>query len=230
MIVEVLIKSLFILLVVVAAIAPVITWIERKQSAVMQDRIGANRADINGITVLGLLHPLADVIKLLSKEDVVPLGANRVMHLLAPLVAAAPAVVAFAVIPFGGVYTFGELHALARRRQSRLGPALHLRDRLDRHLRHRDGGLVEQQQLVAARRPARVGPDDLVRGHDGALRRRRLHGVPDAEAAGHVRSRRTPRFRVLGFLQHLFGDAACRRGSTGCGCRRGASSTSRSAS
>jgi NADH-quinone oxidoreductase subunit H len=107
-IVEVLIKSLFILLVVVAAIAPVITWIERKQSAVMQDRIGANRADINGITLLGLLHPLADVIKLLSKEDVVPAGANRVMHLIAPLVAAAPAVIAYAVIPYGGVYQFGE--------------------------------------------------------------------------------------------------------------------------
>jgi NADH-quinone oxidoreductase subunit H len=106
-IVEVLIKSLFILLVVVAALAPVITWIERKQSAVMQDRIGANRADVGGITVLGLLHPLADVIKLLSKEDVVPAGANRVMHLIAPLVAAAPAVIAYAVIPYGGVYTFG---------------------------------------------------------------------------------------------------------------------------
>jgi len=105
---EVVIKSLFILLVVVAALAPVITWIERKQSAVMQDRIGANRADISGITVLGLLHPLADVIKLLSKEDVVPFGANRVMHLVAPLVSAAPAVVAYAVIPYGGVYTFGD--------------------------------------------------------------------------------------------------------------------------
>jgi len=49
----------------------------------MQDRIGANRADVAGITVLGLLHPLADVIKLLTKEDVVPIGANRVMHQLA---------------------------------------------------------------------------------------------------------------------------------------------------
>ena len=105
--VEVLLKALFILLVVVAGLAPVITWVERKQSAVMQDRIGANRADIAGLTVLGLLHPLADVIKLLTKEDVVPRGANRFMHLIAPVIAAVPAVVAFAVIPYGGIYTFG---------------------------------------------------------------------------------------------------------------------------
>ncbi len=106
--VEVIVKVLFILIVMVAGIAPVITWIERKQSAVMQDRIGANRADIGGITVLGLLHPAADVIKLMSKEDVVPDGANRVLHLLSPLIAAVPAIIAFAVIPFGGVYQFGD--------------------------------------------------------------------------------------------------------------------------
>jgi NADH-quinone oxidoreductase subunit H len=106
--VEVIVKSLFILVVVVVGLAPVITWIERKQSAVMQDRIGANRADVAGITVLGLLHPLADVIKLLTKEDVVPTGANRVMHQLAPMIAAVPAVIAYAVIPFGGVYSFGD--------------------------------------------------------------------------------------------------------------------------
>jgi NADH-quinone oxidoreductase subunit H len=105
--VEVLIKTVFILLVVVGGFAPVVTWIERKQSAIMQDRIGANRADIAGVTVLGLFHPLADVVKLLTKEDVVPEGANRVMHLLAPVIAAVPAVIAYAVIPFGGVYLFG---------------------------------------------------------------------------------------------------------------------------
>jgi NADH-quinone oxidoreductase subunit H len=103
------VKTLFILLVAVGALAPVITWIERKQSAVMQDRIGANRADIAGITLLGLLHPLADVLKLLTKEDVVPQGANRVMHIMAPVIAAVPAIIAFAVIPYGGTYTFGDL-------------------------------------------------------------------------------------------------------------------------
>ena len=106
--IEVIVKTLFILLVVVGALAPVITWIERKQSALMQDRIGANRADVAGITVLGLLHPLADVFKLLAKEDLVPTGANRVLHGLAPIIAAIPALIAFAVIPYGGVYTFGD--------------------------------------------------------------------------------------------------------------------------
>ena len=106
--IEVIVKTVFIVLVVVGALAPVITWIERKQSAVMQDRIGANRADVAGITILGLLHPAADVIKLLSKEDVVPTGANRVMHLISPLIAALPAIVAYAVIPYGGVYSFGD--------------------------------------------------------------------------------------------------------------------------
>ncbi len=106
--VEVIIKVAFILFVVVGAFTPLITWVERKQSAVMQDRIGANRADIAGITIIGLFHPIADALKLMIKEDVVPHGANRVMHLLAPMVGALPAIIAFAVIPYGGVYTFGE--------------------------------------------------------------------------------------------------------------------------
>lgn len=105
MLLAAIIKTVFILGVVVGAFAPVVTWIERKQSAVMQDRIGANRADIGGVTVIGLLHPLADVIKLFSKEDVVPIGANRVMHILAPVIAAVPAIIAYGIIPFGGVYT-----------------------------------------------------------------------------------------------------------------------------
>jgi NADH-quinone oxidoreductase subunit H len=106
--IEVLIKSLFVLLVVVAGLTPIITWVERKQSAVMQDRIGANRADVAGITILGLFHPIADVLKLITKEDVIPQGANRVLWALAPMVSALPAVIAFAVIPFAGVYAFGD--------------------------------------------------------------------------------------------------------------------------
>jgi NADH-quinone oxidoreductase subunit H len=108
LILGVIVKLLFIVLVVAGLFLPLITWIERKQSAVMQDRIGANRADVLGLTLIGLLHPAADVLKLLSKEDVVPFGANRVLHQLAPVMALVPALVTLAVIPFGGVYTLGD--------------------------------------------------------------------------------------------------------------------------
>ncbi len=103
---QVVFKLLFIVLVIMAAFLPLITWVERKQSAVMQDRIGANRANILGITALGLLHPAADVLKLLTKEDVVPAGANRWIHQLAPIIALVPAIITLAVIPYGGKYQF----------------------------------------------------------------------------------------------------------------------------
>ena len=61
------------------------TWVERKQSALIQDRIGAHRAAILGLRVLGLFHALADVLKMFTKEDIVPTGANKTIHTLAPL-------------------------------------------------------------------------------------------------------------------------------------------------
>jgi len=51
---------------VVLNLGGILTWVERKQSAIMQDRIGANRASIFGFRLLGLFHPLADAIKRLS--------------------------------------------------------------------------------------------------------------------------------------------------------------------
>ncbi len=84
------------------------TWIERKQSAVMQDRIGANRADIFGFTILGLFHPLADAVKMFMKEDIIPKGADRVLHTLAPFFSVFFALVAFAGIPFGDQVVWGD--------------------------------------------------------------------------------------------------------------------------
>jgi NADH-quinone oxidoreductase subunit H len=84
--------------------APVLGWVERKQSAVMQDRVGANRADIHGFTMIGLFHPLADSIKLIAKEDFIPEGANKVLHTIAPAISLLTAIAAFSVIPFGGRY------------------------------------------------------------------------------------------------------------------------------
>jgi NADH-quinone oxidoreductase subunit H len=85
-----------------------LTWVERKQSAIMQDRIGANRASIFGIRVLGLLHPLADAIKMLTKEDFMPARADRLLFKLAPFVSVFFALAAFASIPFGDtLHLFG---------------------------------------------------------------------------------------------------------------------------
>ena len=78
-----------------------LTWVERKQSAIMQDRIGANRASIFGFRVMGLFHPLADAIKMLTKEDFRPVHADRFLFSLAPFVSVFFALAAFASIPFG---------------------------------------------------------------------------------------------------------------------------------
>ncbi|MEJ5366062.1 MAG: NADH-quinone oxidoreductase subunit NuoH [Desulfosoma sp.] len=103
-VIESLAKIVFIFTVNVGVFAPILGWVERKQSAVMQDRIGANRADILGFTAIGLFHSLADALKLLTKEDFVPANANKFFHTLAPFIALVPAIAAFAIIPFGGRY------------------------------------------------------------------------------------------------------------------------------
>ena len=100
-----LVKIFFILGVTVAFFAPILTWVERKQSALMQDRIGANRADILGFTALGLFHIIADALKMFTKEDFIPDGANKVLHTISPIIALVPALLTFAVVPFGGQYT-----------------------------------------------------------------------------------------------------------------------------
>ena len=101
--VDFLIKLFLTVLVLFGALnlAGLLTWVERKQSAVIQDRIGANRATIFGIRILGLFHPLADMIKLITKEDFVPRYANKVLYGIAPFISVFFALIAFAAIPIG---------------------------------------------------------------------------------------------------------------------------------
>lgn len=97
----------FFIFNVVQGFLVLLSWMERKQSALMQDRIGANRADILGVRAIGLFHPIADAIKMLTKEDFVPPSGNRLIHTAAPMAALFFALIGFAVIPFGGVYELG---------------------------------------------------------------------------------------------------------------------------
>jgi len=108
---EYLIQTVVVLFVfaVVMGFMYLLTWMERKQSAVIQDRIGANRAGFFGFSAIGLFQNLADAIKMITKEEFVPPQANRLLHNLSPMLVVILALIAFAVIPFGGVYQYGEM-------------------------------------------------------------------------------------------------------------------------
>ena len=107
----------FLVLFMAINFAALHTWIERKQSAIMQDRIGANRAyivlpwkwaaPINWLLMpinrLGLFHPIADAIKMFTKEDFIPPFGDKFLHTLAPFLSLTFALVGFAAIPFGDV-------------------------------------------------------------------------------------------------------------------------------
>jgi NADH-quinone oxidoreductase subunit H len=101
----------FAALMLVLNMSAILLWVERKGSALIQDRIGANRANIFGGLLpfnLGLVNTLiADPIKLLTKEDAIPEGADRFLHFLAPFLAVFPVVVTFAAIPFGDQLVIG---------------------------------------------------------------------------------------------------------------------------
>ena len=104
-----LIKALIVILLVVS-LAGILGWVERKGSALIQNRIGANRASIFGFAGAGLVNTMvADPIKFLTKEDIIPRGADRLLHTLAPCINLFPVIVAFAVIPFGNVLMIGDL-------------------------------------------------------------------------------------------------------------------------
>lgn len=83
--------------------AALMSLAERKVSAWMQYRIGPNR-----VGPFGLLQPLADGVKFIFKEELIPAGANKFMFRLAPALSAAPAMLTMAVIPIGGTVVIGE--------------------------------------------------------------------------------------------------------------------------
>lgn len=85
---------------------PVMVWVERRGSALIQDRLGPNR-----VGPMGLLQPIVDAVKLITKEDLIPQNVNRLLFILAPLMALAVALGPAAAVPFGndsGLVVFGQ--------------------------------------------------------------------------------------------------------------------------
>jgi NADH-quinone oxidoreductase subunit H len=92
-----------IMLGFVLNVVPVMVWVERRGSALMQDRPGPNR-----LGPLGLFQALADAVKFMFKEDVTPTGADKPLYLMAPILGLLPALSTFVVVPFGpDVFLFG---------------------------------------------------------------------------------------------------------------------------
>jgi NADH-quinone oxidoreductase subunit H len=94
--------KLAVMLGFVLNVVPVMVWVERRGSALIQDRPGPNR-----LGPFGLIQPLADALKFMFKEDITPSGADKPLYLMAPVLALLPALSTVVVIPFGPNLTVG---------------------------------------------------------------------------------------------------------------------------
>src|SRR5436190_16776572 len=95
--------SIAAIIVVFASLFALTTILERKGLGRIQNRLGPNRVGIplTNISLFGLGQPIADGIKALIKEDIVPRAADKVVHFLAPLMLVVPSLLVYAVLPVG---------------------------------------------------------------------------------------------------------------------------------
>ncbi|MHB8416936.1 MAG: complex I subunit 1/NuoH family protein [Myxococcales bacterium] len=109
---EAVVAIVFLQLFFVMIVATLLTIAERKWSALIQDRIGPNRAGrIGGMSFGGIPHIAADALKMIFKEDVVPARATRLLYHLAPVLNFAPIFCLFAVVPMGPPVRFDHVVA-----------------------------------------------------------------------------------------------------------------------
>jgi NADH-quinone oxidoreductase subunit H len=114
-IVAALAKIAFMILGFLMPLASILTWMERRQSAMMQDRLGPNRAYIAlpftkwRPKMWGITHFMADALKFMVKEDYVPSKAHKFLFMWAPIMAMSPALIVAAIIPFGAPLCWGQL-------------------------------------------------------------------------------------------------------------------------
>ncbi|CUS77697.1 NADH dehydrogenase subunit H [Candidatus Kryptonium thompsonii] len=93
-------SAIFIILFLTASAA--LTYVERRISAFIQDRLGPNR-----VGPFGLFQPIADVIKIIFKEEIIPANADRTLHTIAPIISLFVAYSVFAVLPLGESLVIG---------------------------------------------------------------------------------------------------------------------------
>ncbi|MDQ1339167.1 MAG: NADH-quinone oxidoreductase subunit [Campylobacterota bacterium] len=99
---------IFATLVLISSV-PIMVWMERRVAALIQDRLGPNRCNIFGVRLAGLVQGLADMIKLLFKEEYLPKHIKeKTIYFIAPAIVFASAYLTFAVIPFADTITTGE--------------------------------------------------------------------------------------------------------------------------
>ena len=139
------------------ALFAVTTVLERKGVGRIQNRLGPNR-----VGPYGILQPMADGIKSLTKEDIVPTSADAVVHFLAPIILVVTVFMGFAVLPMGRNMVLVDMDA---------GLLFYFAMGASTELVGVHGRLVEPQQVLAAWRDARCGADDQLRGCAAALER-----------------------------------------------------------
>ncbi len=88
-----------------AQIAPIMSWAERRQCALIQRRLGPNRVGFFSFRIFGLGQPIADAIKLLFKEDFIPPYVHRAFYVLAPVIPVVMGLTATVAIPWGSFIT-----------------------------------------------------------------------------------------------------------------------------
>ncbi|HUO84559.1 MAG TPA: NADH-quinone oxidoreductase subunit H, partial [Thermoanaerobaculia bacterium] len=98
-----------IVLGVMLNVTPIMVWVERRGSALIQDRPGPNR-----VGPFGLLQSFADALKFVFKEDVIPLQAHKVLYTLAPMFGLIPAMTTIAVVPWGRPFVIPEMEVFGR--------------------------------------------------------------------------------------------------------------------
>ncbi|HEY1694234.1 MAG TPA: complex I subunit 1 family protein [Polyangiaceae bacterium] len=108
------IVKILIMVMFVLNLAAILTWADRRQSSMIQDRIGPNRAVIKifgkEFRLAGLLHPAADGLKFFTKEDFMPPKADKLLFTLAPMMAMGMVFALVATIPFGDTICPREFH------------------------------------------------------------------------------------------------------------------------